>query len=276
MPLKDILVHLDASGRSAARLDIAIALAQRHGAHLTGLYVLDVPVPTSVVPDAGGAGVAMLYEQLRTSGLQGAAEIERRFDDRLRREGIIGTWRLVEGLTADQVARHGRYADLVILGQDDPDAGSRVLEAAIFATGRPVLAIPFAGEFPAIGRRVLVGWNESREATRAVHDAMPLLIAAEAVTVLAVNPPEGLDGDSEGPAADLARHLARHGVKATAEHVVAPEVPDGEALLNAAAEAGADLLVVGAYGHSRLRELVMGGVSRTLLRSMTLPVLLSH
>lgn len=276
MALKDILVHLDASERAGARLDIALDLARRHGAHLVGLHVLDITVPTSVVPDAGGAGVAMLYEQLRGSGLAGAAEVERAFAARLEREGVAGTWYLVEGSTAEQVALHGRYADLVIVGQQEPGRGGAAVDGAIFGSGRPVLVIPFAGRFPAVGRRVLVGWNASREAARAVGDAMPLLAAADGVTVLAVNPRGGLEGDGTRPAADLAQHLAHHGVKATAEDMLAPEVPDGEALLNAAAETGADLLVVGAYGHSRLRELVMGGVTRTLLRSMTLPVLLSH
>jgi nucleotide-binding universal stress UspA family protein len=279
MALKDILVHLDASEASASRLDIAVDLAQRHGAHLVGLHVVDVMLPYGVAGDASGAGVALLYEELRKTALEAAAGIEHEFRERLRRDGIAGEWRLVEGIAAEVVPLHARYADLAILGQQDPDgaqANAAILSAALFGSGRPVLVVPYAGRFAAVGRRVLVGWNASREAARAANDALPILAAADGVTVLAVNPERGIGGHGEEPAADMALHLARHGVKATAEQMVAPEVGDAEALLNAAAETNADLLVIGAYGHSRLREFVLGGVTRTLLRSMTVPVLLSH
>ncbi len=186
---------------------------------------------------------------------------------------------MVEGFPAEVVTLHARYADLAVLGQHDPDGpDSRrgVVEAALFGAGRPVLVVPYAGRFPGAGRRVLVAWNASREAARAVNDALPILEQAEAVTVLAVNPRQGIGGHGEAPAADIALHLARHGVKATAEQVAAPAVGDAEALLNAVAERGADLLVMGGYGHSRLCEMALGGVTRTVLRSMTAPVLLSH
>jgi len=276
MPLKDILVQLDASERSATRLGVAIDLARRYGAHLTGLHVADVVFPVGVVPDATGAGMAMMYQQLRGTALEAAKGIERDFHEQLRRAGIPGEWRLVEGMAAEQVPLHARYADLLVLGQDSPEGAGGLVEAAIFSAGRPVLVIPYAGQFTEIGQRVLVGWNGSREAARAVNDALPLLAEAAKVTVMAVNPRRGLQGEGDQPAEDLSRHLARHGLQVTAEHMVAPEVGDGEALLNAAAETSADLLVIGAYGHSRLREMVMGGVTRTLLRSMTLPVLMSH
>lgn len=276
MPLKDILVHLDDSPRSAVRLGVAVALAHRHGAHLTGLHVMDVGFPIGVVPDASGAGMASLYEELRAAGVETAGRLEQSFRDRMAREGIAGEWRLVEGSVPEQVALHARYADLLVIGQEEPEGTPGVVEEAIFASGRPVLVIPYAGDFAEVGRRVLIGWNASREAARAVHDALPLLAMASEVTVLAVNPQRGLAGEGDQPAADLARHLARHGVKASHRQMVAPEVSDGEALLNALADTGADLLVAGAYGHSRIRELVMGGVTRTLLESMTVPVLLSH
>jgi nucleotide-binding universal stress UspA family protein len=168
-----------------------------------------------------------------------------------------------------------------VVGQEDPDGGGTpnagaLLEQALFSSGRPVLVVPFAGRFESLGRRVLIGWNASREAARAVNDALPLIAQAEIATVLAANPRRGLGGHGEEPGADIARHLARHGLKVEVQHVVAPEIAAGDILLNAAAESVADLLVVGAYGHSRLREMVLGGVTRTLLRQMTLPVLLSH
>jgi nucleotide-binding universal stress UspA family protein len=123
---------------------------------------------------------------------------------------------------------------------------------------------------------VLVAWNASREATRAVNDALPLLEKAGRVTILAVNPRGGIGGHGDVPAADIALHLARHGVRAEAAHTVATDIPDGEALLSYAADIGADMMVSGGYGHSRARELVFGGVTRTLLHEMTIPVFLSH
>ena len=159
---------------------------------------------------------------------------------------------------------------------DGQPSAQAILEATLFSSGRPVLAIPYAGRFETLGRRVLVGWNASREASRAVNDALPLLAGASSVVVTAVNPRRGLDGHGEEPGADIALHLARHGLKVEVEHTVAPEIEAGELLLNRAAELSSDLLVVGAYGHSRLRETILGGVTRTLLKQMTVPVLLSH
>ncbi|MEN9499536.1 MAG: hypothetical protein RIS83_1355, partial [Pseudomonadota bacterium] len=205
------------------------------------------------------------------------AQLQATFQEAIRREGVMGEWREVEGSAAEVVALHGRYADLIVLGQEDP-AGDNVgiMEAALFEAGRPVLAIPFAGQFRDIGRRVLVGWNASREASRAVHDALPLLAAAESATVFLANPKRGLGGHGEEPGADIARHLARHGLKVQVTKAVADDVEDSALLLNQASDIGADLLVIGAYGHSRLREFILGGVTRTLLRQMTIPVLLSH
>jgi nucleotide-binding universal stress UspA family protein len=281
MPLKDILVHLDAAPQSASRLDIAVGLARRHGAHLTALHVVDIAVPLIATADAGGgAAMAHIMDQIRNEALANATTIETAFRDRMRLEGMPGEWRQVEGLLAEQIALHARYADLVIIGQDDPDAalpGATGLAGdVLFAAGRPVLVVPYAGHFADIGRRVLVGWNASREAARAVNDALPLIAAAETVRVLAANPRRGPDGHGEVPGSDIALHLARHGVKVTAEHRVAPDIPDADLLLNEAADMSADLLVVGAYGHSRLREFILGGVTRTLMQQMTVPVLMSH
>jgi nucleotide-binding universal stress UspA family protein len=122
----------------------------------------------------------------------------------------------------------------------------------------------------------LVGWNASREASRAVHDALPLLAKAESTCVFLANPKRGLAAHGEEPGADIARHLARHGLKVEVAKTIADDVADSALLLNHASDMGADLLVMGAYGHSRLREFILGGVTRSLLREMTVPVLLSH
>jgi nucleotide-binding universal stress UspA family protein len=279
MKLCEILVHLDQSPRAEARLDIAASLARQHGAHLTALQVIDVAIPVMAMADGGGGGAAIaeLMEQMRQSALAAGVKLKAAFEAALAREGIMGEWRQVEGATPEILALHGRYADLLVLGQDDPESNSAdLLETVLFDSGRPVLAIPFAGNFKSIGKRVLVGWNASREATRALHDALPLIAKAENTTVFLANPKRGLGAHGEEPGADIARHLARHGLKVEVAKAVAEDVADSALLLNHASDMGADLLVMGAYGHSRLREFILGGVTRSLLREMTIPVLLSH
>jgi len=280
MPIKDILIPLDETGQAAVRLDLACVIARRHGAHVTGLFVVDSAIPALAGAEAGGAVLADLIEVMRNDALEAAERAEATFRDKLRREGLAHEWRVAEGLTPQQVALHGRYADLIILGQDSPDetqiAAGPTLEAALFTTGRPVLVVPYAKGSPDIGKRVLIGWNAKREAVRAVNDALPLMAGADSVTVLVVNPEPGDDTHGEEPGAVIARHLARHGVTVTVERVVAPDLTADDALLNRAAETGADLIVIGGYGHSRLRELVLGGVTRGLLRHMTVPILMSH
>jgi nucleotide-binding universal stress UspA family protein len=285
MALKDILVHLDGGPRSMANLAVAAGLARRHDAHLAALHVIDLPQSDYLygasMPFAG-TGPERLVEEMRAEAMAAAQPIEAAFRDCLRREGLAGEWRMVEGDTPATLSLHARYADLLVVGQPNPySAGGgsprdAVVVTALMSSGRPVLAVPFAGDFPVLGDHVLVAWNASREATRAVNDALPLLEKAGRVTILAVNPRGGIGGHGDVPAADIALHLARHGVRAEAAHTVATDIPDGEALLSYAADIGADMMVCGGYGHSRARELVFGGVTRTLLHEMTIPVFLSH
>ncbi|WP_270939103.1 universal stress protein [Falsiroseomonas oryzae] len=280
MAIKDILVHLDTTPASAARLDLAAGLAQRHAAHLAGLYVVDVALPVMAGGEmGGGAFIAEMIESMRQAALEEGTKIEATFRARLARDGLAGEWRQVEGTTAGQVALHGRYADLVVLGQ--PDAGGEspagaAVEAALFETGRPVLVVPHAGVPALPGRRVLVGWNASREASRALHDALPLLAGAESVTVLTINADPGSTEHGQEPGADIARHLARHDLPVTVRRITGADISAGDLLLNEAADLGSDLLVMGGYGHSRLREFVLGGATRTLLGQMTVPVLMAH
>jgi nucleotide-binding universal stress UspA family protein len=281
MAMKDILVHLDATAASAARLDVAAGLAQRLGAHLVGLFVVDIPLPVFAGGDVGGGAVtAELLTQLRDSAVADAARIAPTFQERLRRDGISGEWREAEGSTPPQVALHGRYADLVVVGQSNPDGGNpaaeATVEAALFTSGRPVLVVPYTWKGGTVGQRALLGWNASREAARAVNDALPLLQGAANVTVLTINATATPGGHGEQPGADIALHLARHGLKVTVRHVDGADIGAGDLILNEAADLQADLIVMGGYGHSRLRELVLGGATRTILKQMTAPVLLSH
>jgi nucleotide-binding universal stress UspA family protein len=286
MTFKDILVHLDEGPRSGVRLKIAADLARRDGAHLTGIFIADIPGSDlfygAGMPFAAGGGMDQMVNALRADAMARAETVAREFRDTLGREGLEGEWRVVEGDTVSLLALHARYADMTILGQpndDEPYKGptaDAVLVNVMLASGRPVLAVPYAGQFDRVGERVLVAWNASREATRAVNDALPLLRGAKVVTILAVNPKHGIEGHGDVPAAGIALHLARHGVKAEAAHTIASDISEGDALLSYAADLGVDLIVCGGYGHSRAREMVFGGVTRTLLQEMTVPMLLSH
>lgn len=284
MGYKDILVHLDAAPRAAERLAIAGRLAASFGAHLTGLSIVDLPPPDlfygmpSAFMDVQRA--EDLLEQMRANRMGELAGIKAAFEDLTRRDAVANEWRCIEGVVDDVVALHTRYADLVVLSQPDPgDASGRassISARTLMTSGRPMLVVPFAGHFPTMGENILVGWNGTGEAARAVNDALPLLKRARKVTVLAINPRQGIGGDGDVPAVDLPLHLARHGVTAEAAHTVAHGISEGDALLSYAADIGADMLVCGMYGHSPLRERAFGGVTRSLLTEMTVPVLMAH
>lgn len=278
MGYKDLLLVLDEGPVSRRNIELAAAFGARFGAHLAALY----PLPSARFPALGFYDTAALDPLFR--GLQGklaesAQRLREDFERATSRQGLSAEWRTPQDPAEADPAVHARYADLTILGQPDPDRkGGELLrlrpELIALSSGRPVLIIPYAGNFTAVGERVLVAWNASREAARAVNDALPFLAAAEKVTVLAIDPRSGKHG--EEPGFDISLHLARHGVKAEIERTVAGEVGVGDVLLSRAADLGADLLVMGLYGHTRARELLLGGASRTVLETMTLPVLMSH
>lgn len=285
MTYKTVLVHLDAPERSRARLDVAISLAKAENAHLTGLHVaetLDAVAFALAAPYGGAAIPPELIERDEEAAREAAARAETFFNEAIGKAGIAGEWRTAKGAVADQVAMHARYADVVVLGQGvggDPEtsSGDRFLpEDVVLIAGRPVLVVPDAWAAGAAGKTVLVAWNASREATRAVTDALPILARAGSVTVLAVNPEGGPEGHGAIACADIALYLARHGVKAEAAETQAKNEAAGEVILARAKEIGADLVVAGGYGHSRLREYVLGGVTHDLLRKSPVPVLLSH
>lgn len=278
MALKDLLVHVDHSRQSAARLDAAIALAAAHDAHLVGLYVLTHPY----VPGFVRAQIPEEYLREQAEMTFGAAERAReQFEEAVRLGGVRGEWRAVEGQVEPVISLHARYCDVCMVGQRDPEgdevtADPDMPDRLILAVGRPVLIIPRVGEHPVIGERVMIAWDASRLATRAVNDALPLLERAKQVKVLAVNPEGGEEGHGDIPSADIGLHLARHGIRCEAQHVSAHDVDVGDMLLSRAADQGTDLLVMGAYGHARWRELVLGGATRHILQHMTMPVLMSH
>lgn len=285
MGLKDIVVILEAGPAGERRLAAAVALAADHGAHLIGLSIIEPLDLSGYFSPAISGYIAVdamqaLEERHREATTATAKRDEAAFRDACGRAGISFEWRLLEGEAGEVATLNARYADLVIAGQVDPEnppAGgfARLPEELALASGRPVLFVPYAGRFDSLGKQVLVAWNRMRESTRAVNDAMPLLARAQKVTVLSINPQRGEDA-GELPGADIALHLARHGVKAEASYTVAEDIDVGSALLSRAADLGADLIVMGCYGHSRTRELILGGATREVLRHMTVPVLMSH
>lgn len=277
MAIKDILVHIDRGVRNSACLEAAVALAAAHDAHLIGLYVLWRPVLPSYIVAYFDEATLKASEQMLQDD---AARAEALFNERVAAAGVKGEWRCVEGELLPTLSQHARYADFAIVSQrvpsDEQGADeSSVPDQLVLSVGRPVLVIPYVGDYPLIGSRVMVAWDASRLATRAINDAIPFLQRAEKVSVIAVNP-TGDDADGEIPSADICLHLSRHGVNAEAQHVYADDLGVGDMLLSRAADEGCDLMVIGAYGHARWRELVLGGVTRHMLQHMTLPVLMSH
>lgn len=278
MTYSDIMVHLTEDPRNEARINAALMLAQQFDAHLTALYTL--PPPQHLYFMGEYVPVEVIQQQVEEAKVRGRKS-RASFEAAAARQNVKADWLESDRLPVEAIEISGRAFDLIVLGQPDPDpkdtlavpAGVDVLphELALRA-GRPILTIPYAGSYPVIGSHVLVAWNGSREAARAVHDAMPLLEKAKQVTVFGINP----EASRGTPGADLARHLARHGVRVETAYTVADDIGAGDALLSVAADRSIDLLVMGAYGHSRLREVVFGGVTETVLASMTVPVLLSN
>ncbi len=179
---------------------------------------------------------------------------------------------------APVVMGHGRAADLIIAGQTDPDWDLSPLldfpERLALESGRPVLVVPYAGRHPRIGRNVVIAWKAGRESARAVFDALPLLQGAENVHILEIT--DRNDASTLGPDISIAASLARHGIKPTIHTSVAPDISVGDEILSRLSDLDADLLVMGAYGHSRMRELVFGGATRHIARHMTVPTFFSH
>jgi nucleotide-binding universal stress UspA family protein len=285
MGLRDLVVLLDGSARDETKLAVAVELARRNDAHLTGLCPLEMLLPADMSFALGGYpdlwALPEFARQIESQAKAKAAVIEAGFREMLRRETIIGDWALETGPLISAVTRRALAADLIIVGQADPEnplppVARTLVEDVLMTAGRPLLIIPYAGQFATIGTNALVGWTPTRESARAVHDALPVLAKGAKVLVLTVESTRG--GELEPlPTADIAEHLARHALDVSAARtVVSDGLSPADALLDYASDIQADLLVVGGYGHSRTREMIMGGVTRDLLHHMTVPVLMSH
>ena len=269
--LKSVLVHFDGTTQSIARLQWARRLARQHAAQLSVLYAVtpaNLRFAASYAMEAGfGPSLAEFDEELR-------AQARQRFEDAPDEGGPRGRWLESQGIAEYSTVHVAWGHDLMVLGQSSPPTpeaggvGRDFVPNVVIDSGRPAIVVPYIGTPPAMGQRVMIAWKPSRESARAVSAAVPVLQQAQDVTVVHYG-----DEATQG----LMDYLSAHGVRATVRREPLPkEDVMGDLLLSQAADGSADLLVAGCFGHSRAREWIWGGVTRTLLRSMTLPVLMAH
>lgn len=279
MSFATILVILDASRRSYHRLHIGARLAVEHNAKLVGMFACRRPESAWVyrLPDG-----ARYLEALQAQYEQDREVVRHGFEGATEELPITAEWHAFDELPLVIGQREARLADLLVVGQDDPAdpaafVAENFVESIVLASGRPVLTIPCEGRFETVGGRILVAWDGGREAARAIRDALPFLRKAKAVTIATCTLAGKVGGQWSAPAQYAATWLAAHGVTAALCNLpVTASVDAGERLLSEASDLEADLVVAGAYGHNRLREVVLGGTTRTLLEAMTVPVLFSH
>ncbi|RQR34182.1 MULTISPECIES: universal stress protein [unclassified Burkholderia] len=277
MSYKTLLVHLDDSERCKTRVDLALELAGRWNAHLIGLYVVcqDLFEPLRRPDEPLKLAV---YERLCE---QRRKDAEERFLTAAERAGRSVEWQAPAGDATDAAILHARHADLLVLGQEDPDdrmtyVARHFIEDVVMGSGRPAIVVPYAGDVRTLGENVLIGWDGGREAARALADALPLLARARFVNVETVSRGHP-DPDKTPAGVDVAAYLERHGIRASFSTTPRERsVSVGATLLNRATDLHADLLVMGLYSHARMHERVLGGATRTILETMTVPVLLSH
>ncbi|PRG08313.1 universal stress protein UspA [Burkholderia ambifaria] len=277
MSYKTLLVHLDDSDRCKARVNLALELAGRWNAHLIGLYAVcqDLFEPLRRPDEPLKLAV---YERLCE---QRRKDAEERFLMAAERAGRSVEWQAPAGDVTGTAILHARHADLLVLGQENPDdrmtfVARHFVEDVVMGSGRPAIVVPYAGDVRTLGENVLIGWDGGREAARATADALPLLTRARFVHVETVTRGHP-DPDETPTGVDVAAYLERHGIRASFSTTPRERsVSVGAMLLNRVTDVHADLLVMGLYSHARMHERVLGGATRTILETMTVPVLLSH
>lgn len=279
MAYKTILCVLSNTKNAAHVLNCAIDLARVNGAHLIGLHVEQVAIAPLAAPMAIPDPASI--QAMQDAAHQQSSELKAIFDESCRREAISGEWRNVvsmSGYGSDNTANTLRCADLIVTAQSDPSYASddSEIEQVLFESGRPVLLVPYIFTEAKPINRVLIGWNGTREAARAVFDALPFLTQAQSVEVFTVDPSNGDDKNKDLAGADIGAALARHGIKVTVATAPSEGLSPATVLENRLSDQSIDLLVIGAYSKSRLREMLFGGVTRTLLDSMTALTLMSR
>jgi len=277
MALHDILVHIDETPHCIKRVKIAFQIASQNSTQLTCVYAKSDPNLGTFESNVDK------YRQLHQTSSDAA---QKRYTDLAAEAGIQIRWKTAEfpnsaEAVTDQMVAFARLSDIIIVGQYDEETHDGSIagdmpERLVLEAGRPVLVIPYAGNFEEVGKKVIIAWSPGRESVRAVNDAIPLLKASEQVKVVAINPKKASKGSAILPVVDITNHLKRHGIKAENDSFSIRELDEGNLILNTLAEEQADLLVMGAYGHNRFRELILGGVTQSIFEHMTTPVLMSH
>ena len=279
MSYRSLLLFLDSDPRCAERVRVAISLAKSLDCHLVGL----APTGRVEFPSFDGSPLGIDSVTAAWGLLHRQADVAAERFKAACKLAQLGSFEtvVVEEDKADALVRHAHCSDLTILGQADPDSRNPgldrdIVERVVLHSARPTLLLPYAGTFKSTAKRVMVAWDDSREASRAIADAMPLLRGADQVQLVCWNDPGQEGAETTGARLESVRRwLLWHGVKAQA-HVETGSIGIAEAMLSRAADFDADLLVMGAYGHARLTEWMLGGATRGLLKSMSLPVLMSH
>jgi nucleotide-binding universal stress UspA family protein len=279
MSYRTLLISLNEIERLDAIIGIAASLAGAQKSHVLGLYVIPAP---AVYPAVGPYVVPEVFDGLTRYFEEQSKGAKRKFESAMNARELSFQWLEVKALTSaisDTVSEMGRAADLVILSEANRDGRNGVeldfVENIILGVGRPVLILPRSAAAELDPAIVVCGYNGSKEAARAVHDALPILKKARNVRLLWVDPARELEAGAL-PGADMAESLRRHGVKASAESLPSQGLNPAEAIMTQARETGAGVVVMGAYGHSRIREFVLGGATRHALATMTMPLLVSH
>jgi nucleotide-binding universal stress UspA family protein len=278
--IKDIVVNLGVREGGTPTADYAVSVASTLEAHIAGIaFAYDVKIPMSEL-GYNPTGVMDVNDALRRDNEAAAKAAIKRFAASTARAGVSAETRMLSASTADvgdQFSRIARRFDLAIVGQSDPEGSAVeavISESTLFDSGRPMIIVPYIHKAPFNLDRVMVCWDGSQPAARAIADAMPLLEQAGSIEVVVIANERGKQDEIEG--ADMGQHLARHGLKVEVKRITRDNLDVANVLLSHSADSDANFIVMGGYGHSRLREFVLGGVTRTILRSMTAPVLMSH
>ncbi|MEP3247366.1 MAG: universal stress protein [Sneathiella sp.] len=274
MSLKTILLHLTNDERLETRLSVALSLAAENKAHIVGLYTI-----TPVTPPTSFMGYIPPEFVERTRGIEAenAKQAAARLQTKADAENISCSVIEEEGYAPDILVKHALTSDIVVIGQVDPDDDAsaqyqNLADDLVVGCPCPVLSVPYAGNFKAFGSHIIIGWNNTPEASRAMRNALPFIRKAEKITLLNVNPATDQSVGNEA----AKQFLERHGATVEVKVGYWPELGVGNALLDALVDYNADMLVMGAYGHSRLREMILGGATQEILEHMTAPVLFSH
>ncbi len=279
--MKDILVHLDDSEACDHRIRTAISLATKHDSHVIGVALKIESTIANYINIALPSG----FHEAQCKAVEDSARkaIEK-FETAVKEKSISFDTNIIEESSArapGALAFYARHTDLTILGQTDEDRSgasfnTALVEAALFESGRPIYLVPYVGKKIAPVKTAVVAWDGGEKAARAANDSIPLLQDRDEVIILVINAEERVDAHGNKPGSDIAAHLARYGINVKIERETITGIDTNIAILNFIADSGADLLVMGAYGHSRLRERAFGGVTHCILKEMTVPVLMSN